>query len=385
MKELQVDTLKTGYRFSQPVFIDENNILVPAMIPIKQKDLDRLKKWKIHVVRTAGDLLPCEGQGEAGTDPQTISFANYLKSPVQKEILTVYTGMLENFRRLQAEIKAQRPVEAAEVDRIVDSVFSLLRRHRDELIQFIFFGSQGESDSAANAVNCAVLSGLIGSAFNLPQHRLMQLMTGALLHDVGMLRVSDEIVGKKGALEPVELDKIKAHTIHSFRIISREMKYPQEIGMIALQHHERWDGEGYPKGIAGSKISLYSRIVAVADAFEAMISRRPYRNSMIGYAAMRALLSDNGRRFDPEVLKVFIKCMGIYPLGSVVLLSNSCIGRVVETNPDAPLRPKVKIMIDRDGAMVPNDQGEIVDLDAAKNVFIAKAVDPRNLAGSARG
>jgi len=192
-------------------------------------------------------------------------------------------------------------------------------------------------------------------------------------------------VGKKGALEPVELDKIKAHTIHSFRIISREMKYPQEIGMIALQHHERWDGEGYPKGIAGSKISLYSRIVAVADAFEAMISRRPYRNSMIGYAAMRALLSDNGRRFDPEVLKVFIKCMGIYPLGSVVLLSNSCIGRVVETNPDAPLRPKVKIMIDRDGAMVPNDQGEIVDLDAAKNVFIAKAVDPRNLAGSARG
>ena len=115
MKELQVDTLKTGYRFSQPVFIDENNILVPAMIPIKQKDLDRLKKWKIHVVRTAGDLLPCEGQGEAGTDPQTISFANYLKSPVQKEILTVYTGMLENFRRLQAEIKAQRPVEAAEV------------------------------------------------------------------------------------------------------------------------------------------------------------------------------------------------------------------------------------------------------------------------------
>ncbi|MDX9819692.1 MAG: HD-GYP domain-containing protein, partial [Desulfococcus multivorans] len=217
----------------------------------------------------------------------------------------------------------------------------------------------------------------------LPQHKLLQLMTGALLLDVGMLRIPEEIVAKTGSLEPAELGKIKAHTIHSFKIISREMKYPEEIGLIALQHHERWDGEGYPKGIAGKQISLFSRIVAVADAFEAMISKRPYRNSMIGYAAMRALLSDNGRRFDPEILKVFIKCMGIYPLGSVVLLSNSCVGRVVETNPEAPLRPKVKIMIDKDGSMIENDQGQIVDLDIAKNVFIAKAVDPKSLAKTA--
>jgi HD-GYP domain-containing protein (c-di-GMP phosphodiesterase class II) len=195
-----------------------------------------------------------------------------------------------------------------------------------------------------------------------------------------MLRVPADIIKKKGKLESVELQKIKAHTIHSYKIITKELKYSEEIGLTALQHHERWDGEGYPKQLSGKQISLPARIVTVADSFEAMVSERPYRNSMIGYAAMRSILSDNGRRFDPEILRVFIKSMGIYPLGSIVLLSNSCIGRVIETNTEAPLRPKIKVMISKDGALVENDQGEIIDLNVEKKLFIAKAVDPKSLA-----
>jgi hypothetical protein len=100
---------------------------------------------------------------------------------------------------------------------------------------------------------------------------------------------------------------------------------------------------------------------------------------MIGYTAMRNILSDNGRRFDPQVLKVFIRTMGIYPVGSVVLLNDSSIGRVVEVNHSSPLKPKVKIMIDNQGREYRDDEGDVVDLVDAKQLFIAKAVDPKEL------
>jgi HD-GYP domain-containing protein (c-di-GMP phosphodiesterase class II) len=160
------------------------------------------------------------------------------------------------------------------------------------------------------------------------------------------------------------------------------MKYPEEIGVIALQHHERWDGQGYPRKLRGEDINLAARIVAVADAYIAMINDRPHRDSMIGYSAMKTILNDNGRAFDPKILKVFIESMGIYPIGSIVQLNNSAIGRVVQIHADAPLRPSVELIIDEFG----NRRGEreVVDLLARKETFIVKAVDPKSL-GPATG
>jgi len=132
--------------------------------------------------------------------------------------------------------------------------------------------------------------------------------------------------------------------------------------------------------VAGEDIDVLSRIVSVADAFEAMVSEKPYRNSMIGYAAMKALLSDNSRRFDPEILKAFIRSMGIYPIGSLVLLNNAAIARVVETHPDAPLRPKLRILVDEFGKSFSDDRGDQVDLLSEKALFVARALDPKEVA-----
>jgi HD-GYP domain-containing protein (c-di-GMP phosphodiesterase class II) len=162
------------------------------------------------------------------------------------------------------------------------------------------------------------------------------------------------------------------------------MKFAEEIGVAALQHQERWDGQGYPRQLSGKNIAPLARIVTVVDAFEAMVSKRPYRNSMIGYAAMRTILSDNGRRFDPDILKVFIRTMGIYPIGSVVLLKDGRVGRVVEVNSAAPLRPSVKIMIDQNGREFQRDEGGVVDLAEDKDLFIARAVDPKELAAAGK-
>jgi hypothetical protein len=109
-----------------------------------------------------------------------------------------------------------------------------------------------------------------------------------------------------------------------------------------------------------------------------MINQRPYRNSMIGYSAMKNVLSDNGRHFDPKILKAFLESMGIYPIGSIVQLNNSAIGRVTEIHTEAPLRPVVELIIDEYGNSL--SEREAVDLLAKKGLFIVKAVDPKAVA-----
>ena len=173
---------------------------------------------------------------------------------------------------------------------------------------------------------------------------------------------------------------IQTHPVHSYRILTKELGYSEEIGLVALQHQERWDGKGYPRRLSGEATKLEARLIAVADAFVAMVSNRPYRTPMIGYTAMRNLLKDNGTRFDPNVLKVFIRVLGIYPIGSVVLLSDASVCRVLENRSDAPLKPLVKTMIDKEGNEFSDDTGPVIDLMNQKSVFIAKAVDANSLA-----
>jgi hypothetical protein len=100
----------------------------------------------------------------------------------------------------------------------------------------------------------------------------------------------------------------------------------------------------------------------------------------MGYQAMKNLLSDNSRRFDPDVLKAFIQTMGIYPIGSIVFLNNGALARVVEVQGSAPLRPKIRILIDEFGKVFTQDEGDLIDLLTEKSLFIARAVDPKEVA-----
>jgi HD-GYP domain-containing protein (c-di-GMP phosphodiesterase class II) len=195
-----------------------------------------------------------------------------------------------------------------------------------------------------------------------------------------MFRLPKDILDKKGGLSEAELQRMQAHPLYTHRIVSKELLYPEDVGLIALQHHERWDGEGYPRRISGIAIDMGARIVSVADAFEAMVSQKPYRNSMMGYQAMKNLLSDNSRRFDPDVLKAFIQTMGIYPIGSIILLNNGALARVIEIHGDAPLRPKIRVLVDEFGKVFKQDEGDVIDLLTEKSLFIAKAIDPKELA-----
>lgn len=377
MNSYPVASLKPGMKFDAPVYIDNETLFLPEMVAIKERDLTRLQQWQISEVKSAGAPI------DPTADPEGAAGSNFLnaifRSPEYRKVIASYSDLTHRMEEVHKTIHNRLPISTDDIDAVVAGLNGELAHRSDELIQYILYGLHGESTHLQNALNCTVLSILLAREMGIVEHKIVELATAALMHDIGMLRLPDEIVSKSGKLTGEELQQVKTHPIYSYKILVRELGYPDGIGQAALQHQERWDGAGYPKGLKGDQIVLHARIIAIADAFEAMISRRPYRDPMIGYRAMRTILSDNGRRFDPDILKVFIQTMGLYPLGSVVLLNNAAVGRVVAVNKGAPLRPVVKLMIDETGAEKSYDDGEMVDLSTTRQMFIVRAVDPKDV------
>jgi HD-GYP domain-containing protein (c-di-GMP phosphodiesterase class II) len=417
MKKILVKDLKEGVVFSEPVYIDGENILVPANVAVRKKDIARLNAWGIEAVETEGEPVAAhqkgkkaaggddsKTQGQTDRDPADDSPAD--KSPTNKNpadkssesrkkpssmislpevqenkgAYRSYLNLIERMDEVCNNIASGVAMEARSIDNISGRLLQSVRGERNSFIGYILGGEIKGHDMAKSLVNSAILSALIALELKMPNHKVLQVVTGALLHDVGMLRVPKEIVEKRGGLSDSELQRIQSHTLYAYKIVNKELLYPEEVGLVVLQHHERWDGEGYPRRLSGTAIDIGARIVSVADAFEAMVSKKPYRNSMMGYQAMKNLLSDNLRRFDPDVIKAFIQTMGIYPIGSIILLNSGALARVIDVQPTAPLRPTIRILADEFGNAFKNESGDMIDLLVEKSLFIARAVDPKEIA-----
>jgi len=383
MKKVSVATLRTGQSFTEAVYIEGNSVLVPAGIAVRKKDIDRLKSWGIDTVYTNGEAVsekPKQGLDSAQDKVQQGS--RILSLPAVQEnkgAYRAYTDLIERLDEVFSNISSGLSVETRSIDAIAGRLLQAVREQRDQIIGFILGGEVSGHVLAKSSVNTAILATLIAIELKMPNHRVLQISTGALLHDLGMLKLPKDIVDKKGGLSDGEVQRIQAHPLYAYKTICKELLYPEDVGIIALQHHERWDGEGYPRRLSGNAIEIGARIVTVADAFEAMVSEKPYRNSMMGYQAMKNLLSDNSRRFDPDVLKAFIKTMGIYPIGSIVLLNSGAVARVIEVHGETPLRPQIRVLIDEFGKAYKQDEGDVVDLLTEKSLFIARAIDPKEL------
>ncbi|HUZ18864.1 MAG TPA: HD-GYP domain-containing protein [Spirochaetia bacterium] len=371
MKTIKVSALLAGQMFSKPVYVDGDTILLPANIPLREKDLERLKKWKIEAVQTDGEPVS-EGESEKGDNVATV-----LKKSQNSKLLAKYVEAVKAVDGVLKAVEANSRASGGELAKLAEELVQLVEDNPDQMVSFTIQKRVKQTSPSMSSVNCLILSVVIGLTMKLPRHHLIQLALGALLHDIGMAKVPKSVLDKTDNLSAEEIDLVRKHATYSYSLAIKGLGLPEEVGLIALQHHERWDGKGYPSGIAGNDISLLARIVAVADSFEAMIRDRPYRNSMIGYQAMRQILNDNSRRFDSEILKVFIKSMGIYPRGSIVLLNDGSIGRVERIHGDAPLRPALQLIVDKRGRRLPPEKAPMLDLLEEKALFIARAISPK--------
>lgn len=230
----------------------------------------------------------------------------------------------------------------------------------------------------AHSVDVCTLSVLVAVHLGYTEIRLQELAMGALLHDVGKTKVSSLLLNKQSPLDDDEMSLMRGHSMYGFDLL-RNCKGKMTLPSIhiSLQHHEKFDGSGYPRGLSGADIHEYSRIVSIADVYDAITSDRPYRKALLPHEAYELMMTGGGYHFDPQILPVFLQRIAIYPIGTVVRLNNGDIGVVTAVSAEVPMRPTLRLIMDKKRRLYPG----IAELDMQNNltVFIDQVVDGSEL------
>lgn len=196
-----------------------------------------------------------------------------------------------------------------------------------------------------HSVNVAILALIVGNSLKLHKDMLIQLGMAAILHDIGKKFTPIEILSKPGKLTEEEFNIIKEHPYNGYQFIKHSFPMISATTYVGiLQHHERYDGSGYPSGTKGENISLFGRILAVCDVYDALVSNRPYHRAHLPSEALEFIQGGSGSMFDPAIVLAFTYKIASYPLGTAVTLSNGEVGIVVKNYEEFNMRPKIKII-----------------------------------------
>ncbi|MBU2540533.1 MAG: HD domain-containing protein [Candidatus Omnitrophica bacterium] len=222
----------------------------------------------------------------------------------------------------------------------------------------------------AHMVNVSILSILIGVQAGFNKSRLLELSSGALLHDVGLIKFR-EIINAPRKLTKEEYEQIKQHTILGAEILKDCKGISKGILSIISGHHERLDGSGYPKRLKAQDIEDNAQIVALVNAYESLTHKRPFRDRILNSKAMR-LMVEQKKTFRSDFLKLFIEAISIYPLNCWVRLSSDEIAKVVGINRAFLLKPKVEIFFDKKNKRL--DSTKIIDLSKQPNIYVKEEI-----------
>ncbi len=194
-----------------------------------------------------------------------------------------------------------------------------------------------------HSVNTTTLALVLGMALKYQEPKLLELGMGVMMHDVGKIRVPEQILNKANPLTKEEFDQIKQHSTQGYEILRKHRDLSLLASHVAFQHHEKWDGSGYPRGLKGNEIHEYARVAAISDVYEALTNRRVYRAPIEPYQAYEYISAHCGTHFDPRITDVFLRHIIVYPTGSGVSLNNGQRGYVIKQNKSFPSRPYVRI------------------------------------------
>jgi HD-GYP domain-containing protein (c-di-GMP phosphodiesterase class II) len=215
-----------------------------------------------------------------------------------------------------------------------------------------------ERESEAHAMNTSILCITLGRFMKLSHKRTEELGIAALLHDVGEVKIPVELI-RGGSNTPEQTELVKRHTEFGAKILRDTDEIPDSAVDVAYCHHEQVDGKGYPRGLRADEISLFAKIVAIVDTYD-NLTRGNEERSISATEAMRYLYLYRDKFFDGALIEVFIKCLGIYPVGSLIELETGDIGIVISVQPGELLHPKLLMIMGRDKK--PYDKPKIMNL-----------------------
>ena len=227
----------------------------------------------------------------------------------------------------------------------------------DELYRRAIYTRESSTDHGFSAsvvlhsVNVSIYAIKIGQGLSYNRNQLIDLGVAAWLHDVGMVTLPPDLF-TKGRFSPQDLHVLHQHPVKGRNILMGLGEKFQWLADVAYQEHERENGSGYPQALAGNQIHEYAKITGVADIYAGLTRSRPDRHGMLPFEAVKEILQTRKLEFDSRIVRILLKTLSAFPVGSLVKLNSGAIGRVVDTDIDSPLRPVISILYDPEGRPV---------------------------------
>ena len=271
-----------------------------------------------------------------------------------------------------------KDINVAQTKRVIQSLVDQLLRQDSALLEMTAIKDYDDY-TFAHSVNVCIYALSIGVNLGLDNKRLSQLGFAALLHDLGKTRLPAEVVKKSGLFDDADWEHMRRHPSLGARTLLRSCgpgTHTVRGALVAYEHHMNLDGTGYPRRKQVRELNLFSRIVAVADTFDAITSGRIYIPERVSPAeAFRRMTYQMGRKFDQLILKIFIRSVGLYPPGALVLLNDSSLAIIERTSPESVDRPLVRVIGDRAGLW---DEARLKNLNSPENAQLAvvRSIDP---------
>ena len=347
MKILPISQLLPGM-FVQNVTKQTGKIKVKSQGWVKTKSsIDKLIKAGILEVEIDPDKTLVDSVPEK--EPAKIPSVKIKRDPWQKthsaeQEMGKAKKLYDEAKTLQIkafkDIKAGRDIDIAPFRELASGFMDSVFRNQDALACLTQM-RQKDAYLLEHSINVSILMSIFAKHLGIEKEIIEQLTTGALLHDIGKIKIPDEVLNKPGRFTDDEFKIMKMHSLFSKEILEESGLTGVAVD-IAGMHHERLDGKGYPFGKKGDEISQYVRMASIVDVYDALTAERVYKAGMEPIKAFKILKDGCPDSFDPVLLTKFIQCIGIHPVGTLVKLSSQKVGLVTESNPTAPLKPVVK-------------------------------------------
>lgn len=341
MRLIKLDGCKTGTRLGKSIYQENGRVLLTKGTYLTDSLIEKLKKFHVFTVYVEDELS--EG----------IEIVDAIPEELRVEAMNVITEGLDDIAglnphksKLEQMAKSGRAVRS--MQKIYKDILSSLTENKVAL-NLLATTKVYENHVFTHSLNVSLYACQLAIENGLPLKNIEEIGLGAMLHDLGKIYIPKEILNKPGKLTDEEFEQMKSHCELGFEQLKKIHEIPLPVAHCALQHHERLDGTGYPRGLQSSEIHKYAKILSVADVFDAVTSHREYRAAMLPHQALEILYGGSGTQFDSQQIQLFKNCIAIYPPGLTVKLNDGRKGIVSKYNFNAVGRPEIRILTDEEG------------------------------------
>ena len=370
---IPLNEVKEGMKVASNIYNSDDKRIVDIGTVITKDIIETLKRNSIttvsvmelldlkkeNTVNTAGDGKKAVVRGLIEENGKKILKIDSEEVAKKKEMT------IEKTKSLYEAAKNGGGIDFDSMKKEVNNMLSSIVENK-EAHSYLSMLKRKDETMYKHAVDVATLSAITAGELNLTKVDMANIMLGALVHDIGKVLIQESLLTKVNLTKDEEAI-LKKHPTQGYKLVKRD-NLDDNIADIVLEHHEKYDGSGYPFQKDNKDISLYSKIVAVCNTFNNLITKGEHGVPYTPDKAVKVIISLAKKDFDSDVVKAFQKAIGFYPNNTRVKLSNGSIARVIEQNPNLPLRPVLSIVKHLDGTV--SDGIEIVDLSTSSDLFI---------------